>query len=358
MPGFHGSRREFLATSAWGVAAACLPQTARGETSPPLGFCLVSDTHFLADKEHPDRLDERSAQVCGRLVDTLNALPGERLPEALGGGVVQPFKGVLHGGDVIDTGDKTGRVQEAMQRTEWDGFQREYGLTGSDGRLKYPVYEVHGNHDGPGGTGIVIDGIKARNRRRPGVTHISESGLHYAWEWGPVRFLNLGIVVGRNEAEGQRRRYQPQGSLEFLQADLQAFVKDRTQPLVLLHHIDVQRYSVESAADDPKNLGREWHPRDARAYYEALRGYNVVAIFYGHTHARNVLRWDGTSQRTEQGLPLFNVDNSSHFHGTQQAFFYCELSNRELTIHECQTTDGWATHQWTPQSWRRPLMPV
>ena len=28
------------------------------------------------------------------------------------------------------------------------------------------------------------------------VQNISESGLHYSWDWGHVHFVNLGIVVG------------------------------------------------------------------------------------------------------------------------------------------------------------------
>lgn len=67
-----------------------------------------------------------------------------------------------HAGDVIDTGDKTGKVQSEMQRTEMAAFEKTMGLTGADGDLDFPVYEVHGNHDGPGGKGHAIDRIIER----------------------------------------------------------------------------------------------------------------------------------------------------------------------------------------------------
>jgi hypothetical protein len=39
---------------------------------------------------------------------------------------------VIHGGDVTNAGKKP----------QWDMFVRDYGLTGKDGRLLWPVYEA------------------------------------------------------------------------------------------------------------------------------------------------------------------------------------------------------------------------
>src|SRR6185437_10344392 len=149
-------------------------------------FFLVGDTHYLANKDEPQQLDPQSQAVTSRLIDTLNRLPGMMIPENAGGGIVARPRGVIHAGDLIDSGDKTGRALAQMQATEWKGFVGDYGLTGQDGRLQYPVYEVHGNHDGPGGRGLAIDGIIERNKRRPGIINVSTGGLHYSWNWGPV----------------------------------------------------------------------------------------------------------------------------------------------------------------------------
>jgi predicted phosphodiesterase len=331
------------------------------DNAKPVAFALIGDTHYLANKESPGEMDVASAGVNTQLIETLNKLSGREITSTAGGGRVAELSGVIHAGDLIDTGDKTGGVHEKMQETEWDAFTADFGLTGKEGKLKLPVYEVHGNHDGPRGVGLAIDGIKERNKKRAGIKNVSANGQHYSWDWGPaensVHFINLGIVVGSTKDKGRPRRYNPLDSLEFLADDLQRSIGDSGRPVVITHHIDVQRYSTP-CDDDSKNAGKEWHPCDARAYYKALEKYNVVAILYGHTHARNILKWNGTQTRTEQGRDLFNVDNSAHFRSDAQAFFYFEITSTTLTVRELATTDRWQTSVWTPQVWTKSLKPA
>lgn len=350
------SRREFLAVAGGAVAAgAVLPAAAKAAAQEPVAFVLVGDTHYFAQQAAPGKLDEVSAAVNARLIDRINELAGRPITPEAGSGQVARLRGVIHAGDLIDTGDKNGAVQAQMQTTEWQHFVADYGLSGSEGRLKLPVYEIHGNHDGPRGSGLVIDGIKERNQKRPGLKHVSPSGLHYSWDWGEVHFVNLGIVVGQDQEGTQRRRYSPLGSLEFLKDDLRKQVGESGRPVVITHHVDVQRYSVHCDPADPANLNKEWHPCDAQAFHKAVQGYNVAAILYGHTHARNILKWNGTATRTATGLDLFNVDNSAHFHSDKQALFYFEITERELIARELATADRWQTADWTPQVWKRPL---
>ena len=47
-------------------------------------------------------------------------------------------------GDIIDRGDR-GEYSAAS----WDQFAVDFGLAATDGRMKYPVFERWGNHDGP-----------------------------------------------------------------------------------------------------------------------------------------------------------------------------------------------------------------
>lgn len=347
------TRREFVGTVA---AAAAVPALLRADKSPDpadaVAFFLVGDTHFLADKENPSKLDARSAAVTSRLVDLLNSLPGTPIPEAAGGGKVLQPRGVIHAGDCIDSGDKP---HEKMQATEWAAFADAYGLTGKDGQLKVPVYEVHGNHDSPRGDGLAVKKIIERNKTRPGVSNVSDNGVHYSWDWGPVHFINLGIVVGQVAAIDRKRRYAPLSSLDFLIADLQKNVGTSGKPVVITHHIDILRYAQPVPVEDSKAAGMEWDPVDVKGFYDALNGYNVAAILYGHTHARNVYRWDGTNKPAKEGIPTFNVDNSSHFAGKQQAFFYFEMRANELVVREYQTADAWETGFWTPTTWISPI---
>ncbi len=320
-------------------------------------FFFVTDTHYLAQKTNPSMMDDASARVCRKLVETLNSMQGEDIPEHAGGGRVGSLHGVIHGGDLVDSADKQGGAYGKMIATEFSAFEADYGLTGRDGLLKYPVYEVHGNHDGPQGDTIVVDGIKRRNKSRIGVKHVSPNGLHYSWDWEHVHFINLGIVVGE-AAEGlQRRRYAPLESLAFLREDL-AKLGDAKRPIVITQHIDIARYSVAYEKDEERFLHMEWHPQDVHSFYETIRPYNVIADFFGHTHTRDVYGWEGTSEKnafTKSAVDVFNGDNASHFHGNKQAFFYVEILPNGMTIREVYTDDAWQTHKWSRHIWGKTI---
>jgi cytolysin (calcineurin-like family phosphatase) len=345
------SRRQFLAGVSSLVAA---PALCGAKEATEVAFFVVGDTHYLAERNKPETLNAVSAATNARLIDTLNRLPGTEIPKEAGGGTVLAPRGVVHAGDLIDSGDRSGGVYPKMQRTEWDAYEAGFGLTGGDGKLKYPVYEVHGNHDSPQGDGLVVERIAVRNKKRPGVGSVSKNGLHYSWDWGRVHFVCLGIVVGTVKAVSRKRRYAALDSLEFLTDDLAARVGKSGRPVVVTHHVDVARYATGC---DPNSAasGREWDACDVRGYFDALKGYNVVAILYGHTHARNVFRWDGTAAKGKEGIPVFNVDNAGHFGFKEQGLFYCCLTEKELVVREYQTGDRWETARWTPQAWSVPV---
>jgi hypothetical protein len=127
------------------------------------------------------------------------------------------------------------------------------------------------------------------------------------------------------------------------------------RPVIVTHHIDVLRYAQPLPIEDSRAKGMEWDPADVRGYHDVLRGYNCIGVMYGHTHARNVFRWDGSARRADNGIPVFNVDNSSHFAGKQQALFYFEIGRERLTAREYQTADAWETGSWSPQMWTYPI---
>src|SRR5215203_5233415 len=115
--------RSFLAASAtalilFAVVLTAAPKSQDGakSTDEPVAFFLVGDTHLLANKKDPTKLDDRSAALSAGLVDVLNKLPGADIPKSAGGGKVLAGRGVIHAGDVIDTGDQ---ANVKMQETEW-----------------------------------------------------------------------------------------------------------------------------------------------------------------------------------------------------------------------------------------------
>ena len=347
--------RRIIVGFATGLILLAATVAANPKTQPndePISFFLIGDTHILANKKDSDTLDNHSATLTTRLVDTLNRLGGTEIPKEAGGGVVAAPRGVIHAGDCIDTGDQA-NVQ--AQRTEWAAFVGEFGLTGMDGRLKLPIYEVHGNHDSPRGDGLAVQKIIERNKARPAVTNLSKSGLHYSWDWGNVHFVNLGIVVGQVDDVKRKRRYASLGSLDFLISDLKEKVGKSGRPIVLTHHVDMLRYAQTLPVDDKKAEGMEWDPADVKAFYEALRGYKVAAILYGHTHARNIFRWNGSAKAAKEGIPVFNVAKSGHFASKSQAFLHLEIRGEVVTAREFQTADSWATGSWTPRAWTAPI---
>ncbi len=223
------NRRRFMrgtAAAAFvaGVGSAPDARAAMLLTEPAtVSFFRSSDTHYCADAADPRKMNESSASYNAALVEQLNKLPGTAMPAEVGGGALAQPAGVIHVGDIVDNGDK-GPTKYSMAEREAAAFVSDWGLNGTEGRLRWAVREVHGNHDSPHGDGPMIGLIKQRNEGRDGLTNLSDNRLHYSWDWGDVHFVALGIVVGDAPLVTRKRRYAPLGSLPFLEQDLRTHV--------------------------------------------------------------------------------------------------------------------------------------
>ncbi len=169
-----------------------------------------------------------------------------------------------------------------------------------------------------------------------------------------MHFVCLGLIVGTDKTVDRKRRYAALDSLGFLIADLAEKVGDSGRPVVLIHHVDVARYTLPLDGPGPFE-NKEWDPADVQAFYEAIKAYRIAAIFYGHTHTRNIFRWDGRGTKGADGIAVFNCDNSGHFNSDEQSFFHVEMNERELLVREYHSEDRWETAAWTPLSWAVPL---
>jgi hypothetical protein len=119
------------------LGVAVLPAHSRDIT-----FLHASDTQ-------PDNPNAQTLIV--EAIIEMNSLPGKTYPAALGGTVGQPR-------GVIITGDLTQNATPA----EWQVFIDDWGLSGTDGLIHYPMYECVGNHDGAvstAGPGIIRRGV-------------------------------------------------------------------------------------------------------------------------------------------------------------------------------------------------------
>jgi cytolysin (calcineurin-like family phosphatase) len=359
--------------------------TANPSSTDPLSFFVISDTHLHARKDDPGVMEPESVALNDRLIDTLNRLPGQPLPNELGGGEVGVPRGVIHLGDMVDSGDKGGSLYNQMTETEWKHFTDRFGLTGTDGRLRYPLYELHGNHDSPRQNNIVLRDIADRNSRRIGLTNRVEDGLHYSWDWGNIHFVALGIIVGPNADDLPISRYESFKSLDFLVSDLEQHVGDSDRPVIVLHHIDLMRYArpcdtanrggnrdiccngmastawCNRGCEGAPGISRdEWSHCDIAAYGRAIERYNIAAIFHGHLHARRTEHWNPNQQTSGRPIAVFGAKNSAAG-GTDRTIFYCRVENDQLIVREYRSRGerGWHPDQsvtsWTPESWRAPL---
>lgn len=281
---------------------------AEGPPDETVTFLVTSDPHFRA--KDPAR-NEANRQT----VETMNKIPGVPWPERLGGDPIRKPQGVLVLGDLIDDGDKRDET-----RPQWEQFVKHFGLDGTDGLLKHPVYEGWGNHDGPppGKEKFgfsVQQQIKDRNRLRQDkalVGAVSANGLHYSWDWGGVHFVQLNLYPADKPHPEVRYSpvwHDPQESLAFLAADLKKCVGDSERPVVLGSH-----YGPDCDW---------WHAGQMSAFYDVVKAYNVVAWFFGHTGTK-VYTW--RPEGAEKPLDAINTGQ------TEKGFFVAQIAAERLRL--------------------------
>jgi len=247
--------------------------------------------------------------VCRGTLDRMNALPGQGYPAAAGGGTVDSPRGVLLIGDLTENGASA----------DWMALTNDWGLTG-ERRLAFPVYEAFGNHDCNTGE-VVPAGIKARNPFRLGVTNISANGYHYSWDWDYLHVVCLNLFPGQTpDTYGQ----SPRDSLAFLVDDLAKTVGNSGRPVILYHH-----YGFDSFG-----LGW-WSDSQRSAYFEAIKNYNVIAIFAGHNHEVDCVPWRGLNTFNDGtvGKTLDSTDVIS--------FLVAHVTPTNLTVVERRADDTW-----------------
>jgi predicted MPP superfamily phosphohydrolase len=177
-------------------------------------------------------------------IDAINSLPGTKYPTATGGAVATPAF-VLGCGDITDWPSAAARdtYNELLTR-----------------RLKFPAYDVLGNHDEGGDAPNEI--MKTWFRARYG-------GLSYTFDRGGIRF----IVLYSRYDESLKNPAQPVAAdaLAFLRKELAKLAKGA--PVVVALHL---------CADAITN-------RDE--FVDALGDANVLLVLSGHYHKAKVQRF-------------------------------------------------------------------
>jgi cytolysin (calcineurin-like family phosphatase) len=272
-------------------------------------FIVTSDSHYVSAK-NLERIDRNKVTI-----ERMNAITSVNWPEKLGGGVIDKPRGVLALGDLIDDGDM--RDQTKIQ---WRHFVDQFGLNGTDGVLKYPVFEGWGNHDGPP-VGKEKHGFSVqqriieRNKLRKDagrISNLADNGLHYSWDWGNVHFVQTNLYPADKQHDKIRYSmiwHDPQAALTFLRKDLEANVGRSGRPVIVMSHCG---YDTDW-----------WHADDWAEFYKTIKPYNVIAYFFGHT-GTGLKKWKPMDEQT----PIEGINTGQ----TEKGFFVVEVSPERMRL--------------------------
>jgi cytolysin (calcineurin-like family phosphatase) len=271
-------------------------------------FLVQSDIHY----------DELTLTANKRRLQAMNAIPGTAYPPTFGARVDNP-RGVVFCGDAADD----------AKQWQYDYYLDDHGLTGEK-LLEYPVTaELNGNHDG-GLDSIVGRGIVARNAQRPYLTGLSTNGFHCSWDWDQVHCVTLGVRPGVNT-----NPYNSHGSLEFLIDDLATHVGNSGRAVVLFQHFGVDAYASQW-----------WTEAERDVFYAAIKQYNVIGIFHGHTHTTSIYQWRGIDV---YHAPHMQVAGSVSVPVTSnQGFFTVRITSNRLDVAEMKADGTWGLSSSKP----------
>lgn len=181
-------------------------------------------------------------------IDAMNSLPGQNYPAAIGGSVVAPAF-VLGCGDISEWPTAAARDTYAQLITK---------------RLKFPSYDVVGNHDegGQSPSETIKNWIRARHGE-----------LSYTFDRGGVHF----IILFSKYDESLHSPAQPvsPAALTFLRADLAK--SDPGTPVVVALHLCFDAIT------------------NREEFVAALGDANVLLVLSGHYHKAKVDRFRGVN---------------------------------------------------------------
>ncbi len=326
-------------------------------------FVVAGAPQYLAD-ESPgsDRLDPSSEKANSRFIKILKGIPKKAIPKPMGGGTVpKSLNGILITGNLIDGTEQQEGNESASKRLAWDRYKADYGLTGKDGGVPFPVYEQLGNYVVREDATFIAKDIIARNKKRLGIKSISENGKHYSWKCGALHMVSLGIVIG-NDPLRKRLGDATMESLDFLAESLGRHVGDSGRPVVLTFDLH------------PNGPASDWTPQDRQLFWQTVKKYNIVAVFNGPTDSSPPSRskWNENEFGSDlkNGIDVFNTDDSvasrsnpkdvENLVDKRHGFLYVEMIDRpgddkdEFVVRSITTEDNWESSAWGKE-WRKTI---
>jgi hypothetical protein len=303
-------------------------------------FYQVGDTHYRAFDATNGNANATNRNNLRKMMELT---PSTAMP---GAGTVGTPGGVIACGDLLNSGSETdpasGLVisKTATLEKQWANFIKDFGSLGNepDSIVKWPVFEGYGNHDQDGFLKQVSDNIAARATRHPNIAaqsgtytyaggygNIRVTGVHYAWNWGPLHFVQANMRIGDGI-----QRYPCSGSHAFLKSYLENTVGDSGDPVFVAVHLPP---STDAESDWPK--------ADRQAFYDLIRRFNTVGILVGHVHSYAYSLWLGPDNNGDVGIPVYQCDSLNHAGATQGIFSAFRilgdpLDPKKATVHVAQ----------------------
>lgn len=220
--------------AAW-LAAALMAGSVGSAEQAGLTFFGWSDQHVQVDGDGSHLVPA---------IEAMNALPGRAYPEPIGGAVAKPSF-------VFGLGDVTEWPSHAAKQTYEELITK---------RLKFPSYDVAGNHDigGNSPSRTVLDWLVARH-----------GSLRYTFEKGGVLFV--GLFSEYDESLNSPAQPISKEALAYLRQTLAKVPQGK--PVVVATHLC---YDAITNRD---------------AFVEALGEANVLMVLGGHYHKAKVTRY-------------------------------------------------------------------
>jgi peroxiredoxin len=224
-----------------GISTVCvlILLLAAGVARADLTFFGWSDQHIKTDG---------NGEHLVPAIEAMNSLPGKPYPDAIGGLVDAPAF-------VVGMGDITEWPTAAARDTYHRLITRA---------LRFPCYDIPGNHDAGGlePSAIIHDWLKSRY-----------GALSYSFDAGGVHFVMLSFQY--DDKLGTPNQPVPKATLDFLRADLEQQPKDK--PIVVGIHL-----SFEAITNHDEFIG-------------AFGDWNVILVLGGHFHRPTVNLYHGVN---------------------------------------------------------------
>jgi 3',5'-cyclic-AMP phosphodiesterase len=178
----------------------------------------------------------------------------------------------LVGGDIVMDTAYADRKRSELQYALW----REAAAS-----LKMPVYYSVGNHDvyAIGGDNRVATDDPEYGKKW-WLKRLGLANRYGSFEYGGWKFITLDSV--QSDAEGKWWGELDAEQVTWLDDTLRK--TDRKQPLVFLTHIPLMTVFGQYTQGTTAALGEGMIVKNGKQFVEMTTGYNVQAVFQGHTH--------------------------------------------------------------------------